>query len=37
MMTLTAEDWKEVKFTTLGWKAFIMAHKQFIHNIKDGS
>jgi len=36
MMTLTTEDWKEVKFTTLGWKAFIAAHKQFIRDVKDG-
>ena len=35
--TLTPEDWKEVKFSALGWKAFISAHKQFIHDVKDGS
>ena len=35
--TLTTEDWKEVKFSTLGWKAFISAHKQFIRDVKDGS
>jgi hypothetical protein len=33
MSTLTAEDWKEVKSTTLGWKAFIAAHKQFIRDV----
>jgi len=35
--TLGIEDWKEVKFTTLGWKGFLTAHKQFIHDVKNGS
>ena len=34
--TLGMEDWKEVKFTTLGWKRFLTAHKQFIHDVKNG-
>ncbi|KAF9470295.1 hypothetical protein BDN70DRAFT_889159 [Pholiota conissans] len=37
VLILAPEDWKEVKFTTLGWKAFIDAHKQFLRDIKDGS
>jgi hypothetical protein len=34
--TLGTEDWKEVKFTTLGWKGFLTAHRRFIHDVKNG-
>lgn len=36
VLTLTADDWKEVKFTVLGWKAFLSAHKHFLRDVKDG-
>ena len=36
ILTLTADDWKEVKFTVLGWKAFLEAHKRFLRDVKDG-
>ena len=36
VLTLTPDDWKEVKFTVLGWKAFVSAHKQFLRDVKDG-
>jgi hypothetical protein len=35
--TLTSEDWKGVQFSVLGWKAFLIAHKQFIRDVRDGS
>jgi hypothetical protein len=35
--TLTSEDWKGANFSVLGWKAFIVAHKQFIRDVRDGS
>jgi len=37
VMTLGIKDWKEVKFTTLGWKGFLTAHKKFIHDVKTGA
>lgn len=36
VLTLSSDDWKEVKFTTLGWKGFILAHKRFVRDAKDG-
>jgi hypothetical protein len=36
VLSLTDDDWKEVKFTKLGWKAFISAHKRFIRDVKGG-
>lgn len=36
VLSLNDDDWKEVKFTKLGWKAFISAHKRFIRDVKAG-
>jgi hypothetical protein len=35
--TLASEDWKGANFSVLGWRAFIVAHKQFIRDVRDGS
>jgi len=36
VVELEEVDWKEVKFTKLGWKAFLRAHQQFMKDVKAG-
>jgi hypothetical protein len=36
ILKLEPEDWKEVKFTKLGWMNFLDAHRQFLRDIKAG-
>lgn len=36
VVELEEADWKEVKFTKLGWKAFLRAHQQFMKDVKAG-
>lgn len=34
---LAKEDWKEVKFSTLGWQAFLSNHQRFLRDVKHGA
>ena len=36
VLKLERADWKEVGFTTLGWQAFLDAHKRFIRDVRAG-
>lgn len=37
VLKLERADWKEVGFTTLGWQAFLDAHKCFIRDVRAGN
>jgi len=34
--TLEEWEWKEVKFSVLGWRTFLAVHRKFIKDVKDG-
>jgi hypothetical protein len=34
--SLEEREWKEVKFSALGWKSFLAAHRKFIKDVKLG-
>jgi hypothetical protein len=34
--TLEEREWKEVKFSVLGWRTFLAAHRKFVKDVKDG-
>ena len=36
VLKLERADWKEVGFTSLGWQAFLDAHKRFIRDVRAG-
>jgi hypothetical protein len=36
VLKLERADWKEVGFTSLGWQAFLDAHRRFIRDVRAG-
>jgi len=34
--TLEEREWKEVKFSVLGWRSFLAAHRKFVKDVKEG-
>ena len=34
--TLEEREWKEVKFSVLGWRTFLAAHHKFVKDVKEG-
>jgi len=36
VLKLEHADWKEVSFTSLGWQAFLDAHRRFIRDVRAG-
>lgn len=34
--TLEEWEWKDVKFTALMWRSFLVAHRKFVKDVKEG-